>query len=70
MDLQLRDVSSGEAVSWIRSNPALESMPIYVLTSNPQEEASLSPHSTALRKSLSVEAIRRRIGRLTDAAHT
>jgi CheY-like chemotaxis protein len=58
LDLQLRDVSSREAVSWLRSNAELVATPIYVLTANAQEEAGLSPLSKPLRKPVTDAAIR------------
>jgi two-component system cell cycle response regulator DivK len=62
MDLQLRDVSSHEAVSWLRSNAALAATPIYVLTTSTDEESSLSPRCTPLRKPVSATTIMRMIG--------
>jgi DNA-binding response OmpR family regulator len=58
LDLQLRDVSSREAVLWLRCNPEMAATPIYVLTANAQEEAGLSPLSKPLRKPVSDAAIR------------
>jgi CheY-like chemotaxis protein len=63
MDLQLRDVPGGEAIGWLRSNPALRSTPIIVLTANPGDEAELvaAQPGASLRKPLSPAAIRRTI---------
>jgi len=42
MDVQLRDVPGREAIAWLRSNPALRSTPIIVLTANAEDEASVA----------------------------
>ena len=63
MDLQLRDVPGGEAIGWLRSNPALRSTPIVVLTANAGDDAILATTRPAasLRKPLSPLTIRRTI---------
>ena len=61
MDLQLRDVPGGEAIAWLRSNPALRSTPIIVITANgvDDDELAAALPGAALRKPLSSAAIRR-----------
>ena len=62
MDMQLRDVPGGEAVAWLRSNPALRSTPIIVLAANAGDDAALAAGlGAALRKPLSPATIRRAI---------
>ena len=63
MDLQLRDVPGREAIGWLRSNPALRSTPIVVLTANAEEEADLvaTRPGASLRKPVSPAAIQRTI---------
>jgi CheY-like chemotaxis protein len=63
MDLQLRDVPGGEAIGWLRSNPALRSTPIIVLTANVGDDADLvaALPGASMRKPLSPAAIRRTI---------
>jgi two-component system cell cycle response regulator DivK len=39
MDLQLRDVAGREAIGWLRSNAALRSTPIVVLTTAAEGDA-------------------------------
>lgn len=56
MDLQLRDVPGREAIGWLRSNPALRSTPIVVLTTNADATADL-----ALRKPISRATVQRMI---------
>jgi two-component system alkaline phosphatase synthesis response regulator PhoP len=55
MNVQLRDVPGREAVGWLRSNPALRSTPIIILTMNAEDEASLAAvrPGASLRKPLS-----------------
>lgn len=63
MDQELRDVSGREVIGWLRSNPALESTPVIVLTTSADDEgamAGIGP-SALLRKPLSPLAIRRAI---------
>jgi CheY-like chemotaxis protein len=66
VDLQLRDVPGGEAIGWLRSNPALRSTPIIVLTANAADDADLIAvrPASSLRKPLSPAAIRRAIRQL------
>jgi len=63
MDLQLRDVPGREAIGWLRSNPALQSTPIIVLTTNAADDADLAATRPAasLRKPVSPVMIRRMI---------
>jgi two-component system cell cycle response regulator DivK len=49
MDLQLRDSGGLEVIQWLRSNPALESTPVIVLTTN--------AHDLSRSKSWSVDAV-------------
>jgi CheY-like chemotaxis protein len=62
-DLQLRDVPGREAIGWLRSNPALRSTPIVVLTTNVEDDADLAATrpGTSLRKPISPGMIRRTI---------
>ena len=64
VDLQLRDVPGREAIGWLRSNPALRSTPIIVLTTNAREDAELAAirPGASLRKPVSPATIRRAIG--------
>jgi CheY-like chemotaxis protein len=62
IDLQLRDVPGREAVGWLRSNPALRSIPIILLGSAEDERAPVAPQPGAiLRKPLSPAAIERAV---------
>jgi CheY-like chemotaxis protein len=63
MDLQLRDVPGGEAIGWLRSNPALRSTPIIVIAANgvDDDELAAALPGASLRKPLSSAAIRRTI---------
>jgi len=63
MDLQLRDVPGREAISWLRSNPALRSTPIIVLTTNAEDDAGLAATrpGASLRKPVSPGTIQRTI---------
>lgn len=49
MDLQLRDSAGLEVIQWLRSNPALRSAPVIVLTTN--------AHDVSRAKSWSVDAV-------------
>ncbi len=49
MDLQLRDSPGLEVIQWLRSNPALRSTPVIVLTTN--------AHDVSRSKSWSVDAV-------------
>jgi CheY-like chemotaxis protein len=62
IDLQLRDVPGSEAIAWLRSNPALRSTPIIVITANAGDDAALAagPGAT-LRTPLLPATIRRAI---------
>ena len=64
VDLQLRDVPGREAIEWLRSNPALRSTPIVILTTKAEDEASLAAirPDASLRKPVSPQTIRRVIG--------
>jgi CheY-like chemotaxis protein len=61
IDLQLHDVPGREAIGWLRSNPALGSTPIIVLTANAEDDADLAAirPDASLRKPLSTITIRR-----------
>ncbi len=63
MDLQLRDVPGGEAIGWLRSNSALPSTPIIVLTTDAADDADVTAAQpgASLRKPLSPATIRRMI---------
>ena len=63
MDLQLRDVPGREAIGWLRSNPALRSTPIIVLTSNDDDDADMAATQpgASLRKPVSALTIQRTI---------
>lgn len=59
MDLQLRDVPGSEAIAWLRSNPALRSMPIIMIAANDDGAAvTLAGPGAVLRKPLSATIIR------------
>jgi two-component system, chemotaxis family, chemotaxis protein CheY len=66
MDLQLRDVPGREAIGWLRSNPALRSTPIIILTTNAEDDSVLAATrpGASLRKPVSPAAIRRAIREL------
>lgn len=72
VDLQLRDVSGPEAIGWLRSNPALESTPIIVLTTNAEDDAHLAAArpSASLRKPVSAAGIRRTIAQALKNSNT
>ena len=61
VDVQLRDVPGREAIRWLRSNPALQSTPIIVLTTNAEEDAApdLTRPGPSLLKPVSLAALRR-----------
>jgi CheY-like chemotaxis protein len=61
IDLQLHDVPGREAIGWLRTNPALGSTPIIVLTANAEDDADLAGirPDASLRKPLSPITIRR-----------
>jgi two-component system chemotaxis response regulator CheY len=63
MDAQLRDVPGRQAVAWLRSNPALRSTPIIVLTADAEDDASLAEArpGASLRKPVSPITIHRMI---------
>jgi DNA-binding response OmpR family regulator len=63
VDLQLRDVPGREAIGWLRSNPALRSTPIIVLTTNTDADGELATirPGASLRKPVSPAAIQRMI---------
>lgn len=63
MDMQLRDAPGREAIEWLRSNPALQSTPIIVLTGGVDDEANLTEIGPAafLRKPVSLGTIQRSI---------
>jgi two-component system cell cycle response regulator DivK len=63
MDLQLPDVPGREAIVWLRSNPALRSIPIIVLTTASADDADLAATrpSVSLRKPISAAAIQRAV---------
>ena len=61
IDLQLRDVPGREAIGWLRSNPALRSTPIIVLTANAGDDAELAEArpDASVRRPVSLAAMRR-----------
>jgi len=61
MDLQLRDVPGGEAVEWLRSNPALGGVPIVLIAGGAEDNAEIAAiHPEALlRKPVSRGAVER-----------
>jgi CRP/FNR family transcriptional regulator, anaerobic regulatory protein len=61
VDVQLRDVPGREAIRWLRSNPALQSTPIIVLTTNAEDDAApdLTGPGPSLLKPVSLAALRR-----------
>ena len=61
VDVQLRDVPGREAIRWLRSNPALQSTPIIVLTTNAEDDAvpDLTRPGPSLLKPVSLAALRR-----------
>ncbi|MFZ1122982.1 MAG: response regulator [Candidatus Binataceae bacterium] len=61
VDVQLRDVPGREAIRWLRSNPALQSTPIIVLTTNAEDDAApgLTRPGPSLLKPVSLAALRR-----------
>jgi CheY-like chemotaxis protein len=61
IDLQLQDVPGREAIGWLRSNPALGSTPIIVLTANAKDDVDLAAirPDASLRKPLSSMTINR-----------
>jgi DNA-binding response OmpR family regulator len=63
VDVQLRDVPGCEAIGWLRSNPALQSTPIIVLTTNAEDDVvpTLARPYASLPKPVSPAAIRRTI---------
>ncbi len=63
MDLQLRDAPGREAIGWLRSNPALQSTPIILLTGSADDEVDLTAIGPAafLRKPVSPGMIQRSI---------
>jgi CheY-like chemotaxis protein len=61
VDVQLRDVPGREAIGWLRSNPALQSTPIIVLTTNAEDDVVLARPYASLPKPVSPAAIRRTI---------
>jgi len=63
VDVQLRDVPGPEAIRWLRSNPALQSTPIIVLTAEAEDDAVLAVTrpNPSLRKPVSLAAIWRTI---------
>ncbi len=63
MDFQLRDVSAGETIGWLRSNQALKSVPIVVIgvADGSRSPVKDSPVTIALRKPLSSAAIERAV---------
>lgn len=72
MDLQLRDVPGGEAIGWLRSNPALRATPIIVITATAADKADLAVAwpGASLRKPLSSAAIRRTLREVLDSGQT
>lgn len=68
VDLQLRDVPGGEAVAWLRSNPALDTVPIVLIAGGAEDDAEIAaihPHAL-LRKPVSRGAVERVARSLRD----
>lgn len=63
MESQLRDAPGREAIGWLRSNPALQTTPIIVLTASAEDEADLAALGSLafLRKPVSSATIQRSI---------
>lgn len=63
IDVQLRDVPGRAAITWLRSNPALQSTPMTVLTTNAEDDTvpALAWPCASLPKPVSLAAIRRAI---------
>jgi len=61
IDLQLRDVPGREAIGWLRTNPALRSTPIIVLTADAGDDEDLAATrpGASMRKPVSAVAMRR-----------
>ena len=68
VDVQLRDVPGREAIRWLRSNPALQSTPIIVLTTNAEDDAApdLTRPGPSLLKPVSLAALRRVIRKVLE----
>jgi two-component system phosphate regulon response regulator PhoB len=68
VDVQLRDVPGREAIGWLRSNPALQSTPIIVFTTNAEDDVvpTLAPPYASLPKPVSPAEIRRTIREVLD----
>lgn len=68
LDAQLSDVPGRDAILWLRSNPALQSTPIAVLTANALDDAipALAWPARPLRKPVSPAAIRCLIGEILE----
>ena len=60
VDAQLHDFPGREAIKWLRSIPALQSMPIIVLTAEAEDDAR-TRQTPSLQKPVSVAAIWRTI---------
>lgn len=60
VDVQLRDVPGREAIKWLRSNPALQSTPVIVLTTKAEDDMvpALAWPCASLPKPVSLAAIR------------
>jgi CheY-like chemotaxis protein len=69
VDTQLRDVPGHEAIRWLRSSSAPQSTPIVVLNAEADDGADLAftRQNPALRKPVSVAAIRRTIHELPNS---
>jgi len=63
VDLQLRDVPGREAIEWLRSNPALLSTPMIILTMSSDDEADVAAirPGASMRKPVSPLAMRQAI---------
>jgi DNA-binding response OmpR family regulator len=53
VEVQLRDVPGHEAIGWLRSNPALQSTPIIILTTNAEDDVVLARPYASLPKPVS-----------------
>jgi CheY-like chemotaxis protein len=70
VERQLRDVAAAEAIGWLRSNPALRSTPVIVLTTGVEDDgdmAAIAP-GASLPKWSSLAAMRRTVRRVLKQA--
>jgi CheY-like chemotaxis protein len=60
IDMELRDGSGFEAIRWLRSNAALKSVPMVLMSANPEDASYLGSGgvNAVLRKPISAMAVR------------